>query len=137
MTNEILYFGLWQSMEQIESGLENLSVPQQVKAFKAQIRFRDKVFNQKCKDQEVMKFSKVVNGKRVAKSVEEFKLSVTTLVEEALSVIPANSESNATELFVGKKVQHKFQTDDGEQWFEGKVISQVHQGLGVKLFILF
>ena len=124
MTNEIIYFGLWQSETEVDQKLLLISSKsEKEKALKAQIRFREKVLEQKM-DKSLSCFSHKINDKRVPLSVDNLRDNVKQLIINAFT-LPSTSARNAPTslpVLVGKQVQHKF---DNGVWYNGKVISQV------------
>lgn len=124
ITNEIIYYGLWQSTEQVDSMLETIkSKSEKVKALKAQMRFRREIFKQNSGDSAVFRFSKKENGGNVLLSVTELTENVKALVGHALN-LPA-AASPETQIIVGRRVRHLFTTDGHDVWYTGKVVSQV------------
>ena len=72
----------------------------------------------------VFNFSKSHAGKsRKALYVNELKEHLKVLVRQA--VVKDKESDIARHLLVGKRVKHRFNTDDGEKWYTGKVISQI------------
>lgn len=124
ITTEIIYFGLWQSADQVDSALHTIkSKTEKLKALKAQLRFRKEVFKQHQDDTSIYNFSKKVNGRTVMLTVEEMTANVKTLVAHALH-IPSTS-SPEMQVIVGRRVRHKLKTDGEDVWYFGRVISQV------------
>ena len=84
-SNDMMYFGLWQTVEQVENRLSEIETKkEQEEALKAQLRFRKNVFKQKYEGSEnVHSFSKVINDKRVSLSINELKQNVLCLLRKA------------------------------------------------------
>lgn len=121
-TTDMLYYGLWQTKEQMESELSKISSKtEKEEALKVQLRFRKDVFKQVCDKDNVYAFSKLINGKRVNLSVEELKLNVLCLIEHSYKTPPPEQPH----ILVGKKVEHKWIEDNIPKWYKGTVISQV------------
>ncbi|KAH3871091.1 hypothetical protein DPMN_034285 [Dreissena polymorpha] len=126
-TADMQFFGLYQSVEQIDSELNLIkSIKEKEEALKAQLRFRKNVFKQKA-DPDVFAFSKVIDGKRVNLSVEELRANVYKLVRGAFDIQKPGPGGDANgSLLVGKRVKQKFLDDRGNEfWSLGNVISQV------------
>ncbi len=121
-TSDIVLYGLWQQQKQVGDELRLIqTVNEQVKALKAQLNFRRYVFKQ-AGDKSVFAFSKRVKGKTVQLSVDELAINLKTLVRAALE---DTSTEPCENVLVGRKVKHLFDVDDGKEWFNGSVISQV------------
>ena len=124
ITNSVIFYGLWQSEEQVDNMV--LALPtksEKVKALKAQLRFRKEIFQQMPADSSIYKFSKKQHGKTVQLSVEELKENVKALVTHAFTL--PNIPLSENTVIVGKRVRHKFTNEDGDVWYTGRVISQV------------
>ena len=112
------------NVEQLQSKTDKM------KGLKAQMRFREKVLQQKASDRDHYLFSKSIassdNGKkrRIECSVDELVAKVKMLVEESFTL--PNVPNEGTTLLLGKLVKHKFQEKKGRhKWYDGKVLSQV------------
>lgn len=80
----MLFYGLWQSAEQVENELGKISSKKEKEdALKVQLRFRKNVFKQIGDKENVYMFSKVENGKRAPLNVDELKMNVLYLIENA------------------------------------------------------
>ena len=120
----MLESGLWQTNEQIITGLASLkSKTAKLKALKCQLYFRKKVLQQTYPDKTV--FQATVQGK---------KLSVDEMTHNLLKLLSTGSESDtptqppkdseATDL-VGKRICHRWLVADDEEWFTGHIMSVV------------
>ncbi|CAC5376848.1 unnamed protein product [Mytilus coruscus] len=117
-TNDILFFGLWQSREDITLKLEEIpSNAEKKKALKSQLNFRKNVLLQKS-DKSYFLFS----SKKIQKTIPELTEQLCKLVDESKSVATVESSSSSqVSLLVGKTIRHKFT----EGTFIGNVISVV------------
>ena len=62
-TNDIIYYGLWQSKERLETALEEITEEREKRiAIQAQLRFRQKMMKQKHEQKDIFRFS--AKGKR-------------------------------------------------------------------------
>ena len=124
LTEALLESGLWQTNEQIITGLASLkSKTAKLKALKCQLDFRKKVLQQTYPDKTV--FQATVQGK---------KLSVDEMTHNLLKLLSTGSESDtptqppkdseATDL-VGKRICHRWLVADDEEWFTGHIMSVV------------
>jgi len=118
MTNDILYFGLWQSENDIINHLSEITSSAEKKtAVKAQITFRKKVLRQVPSNTSLFTFS---SGKKT-KSQEELKMNLLTLINEARTGCTTEKHMSTKPLLVDKYIKHKF--DDS--WYIGHVLSVV------------
>ena len=100
-TNDILFFGLWQSREDVKLRLEEIdSATEKKKALKSQLNFRKNVLLQKTTDQSLFLFS----SKKKQKTVVELTEQLCKLVDAAKSVeiIESVDSSSKIPLLVGK-----------------------------------
>ena len=108
-TADMLFYGLWQNVAQMESELEKInSKKEKEEALKVQLRFRKNVFNQKCEIPNVYVFSKLIEGKRVPLTVNELKDNVASLIENAYQVPPPEQ----SHMLVGKHIEHRWIEND-------------------------
>ena len=125
-TKDILFHGLWQSELEIENMLKSYERKgDKIEALKAQLKFRKDVLQQIPNNKTVFNFSKSEEGKTLRKSldVDELKENLKKLVKQA---VVKDSESDIERhILVGKRVKHRFSTDEGDKWYTRKVISQV------------
>jgi len=130
-TYKIIYYGLWQSETDVDTLLRNIDgIKEKKDAVKTQLNFRKYVLKQnspKDGNENVFSFSeKAPNGKTRQLSIEELTTKVKKLVRHSFTIPMNQPEDDAdTPILVGKMVKHKFVIDGNEQWWRGKVISQV------------
>ncbi|KAK3103507.1 hypothetical protein FSP39_019719 [Pinctada imbricata] len=118
MTNDILFFGLWQSEEEMTQQLQEIKrKTEKVKAVKAQLTFRKTVLHQTTLNKSLFQFS---FGKK-AKSLDELKANLKVLIDEARKGSTSETKSKKTPLLVLKRIKHKFEND----WYYGEVVSVV------------
>jgi hypothetical protein len=125
MTNGVCYYGLWQSVEQVNEGLSRLPTENQKKeGLKAQLRFRQTVLKQKVADRKVFNFTKKSERGtgRQPLSVEEMKDNVVQLIRGCLDTPTTERERQDAPLLVGKRVEHTFENN---MKYTGNVISVV------------
>ena len=127
-SNDIIYWGLLQSEEEVEEALERLSHSEKVALLKAQLKFRKNVLEQKPSEADLFNITVMEDSgttrKRRNLSADELAQNVKQLIRESLSMEPAEREESGTSL-VRKKVKHRFNTEEGEKWWSGSVVSQV------------
>lgn len=59
ITNDVCYYGLWQSPEQVDEGMGKINNEKElIKALQAQLKFRKNVLKQKHKDSKIFNLSK-------------------------------------------------------------------------------
>lgn len=118
------FFGLWQTEADVDSALGEIkSETERKEALKAQLNFRKNVLKQippKLGYEDVFLFSK----KKQTFSVEKLKENVKKLVRHAFTIQPETS-TEVIPILTGKTVKHLFLENGEENWFTGKVISQV------------
>ncbi len=79
--NSILFWGLMQTEDQVEKGLEGMSKSEQTDCLKAQLRFRKNVLEQKSTDSKIFNFSVQDSDKtRRQLTVSELKDNVLKLI---------------------------------------------------------
>ena len=72
LTNEIIYYGLRQSYDQVDSALEKIPTEcEKIKALKVQLHFRQRVLEHTSPDKTVYNITIVENNKRRAFSAAE------------------------------------------------------------------
>jgi hypothetical protein len=110
ISSKMIEYGLWQSVTEVEEQVASYPLMKdKVDGLKAQLRFRQKVLDQKSEQPTVYNFTKLVGGKRQALSVDELVQNVKLLVQEA-----AAEPSSNLDLLVSRRVRHKF-VEDGEE----------------------
>ena len=125
MTNDIVYFGLWQSENEVDLRLASIPTKtEKEKALKTQLRFREKVLQQKM-EKSVFAFSRKENDKRIFLNIDELANNVKILIRHAFT-LPSTSASTSYDasvpVLIGKQVLHKFANNT---WYKGNIISQV------------
>ena len=114
--NDIQFFGLWQTCEQVDEMVNDMkSSKEKRKALKSQLQFR-KVMLQQAADPKLFLFS--TNKKQ--KTIPELVKDVKTLIEMSLNITATGPSA-----LVGKKIIHTFETEGTRTSFPGKVISVV------------
>ncbi|CAC5359984.1 unnamed protein product [Mytilus coruscus] len=97
-TNDILFFGLWQSREDIKLKLEEIpSNAEKKKALKSQLNFRKNVFFTKS-DKSYFLFS----SKKIQKTIPELTEQLCKLVDESKSVATIESSSSSSFHFLSE-----------------------------------
>ncbi len=131
-TSDIIFWGLWQSEEQVTNSLLTItSIGDKVKALKAQLHFRQNILQQKPSDpalKDVYAMSKVgETGRRISLRYQELAENVCRLIRHSYSLdaVMPRDEAPDVPLLVGKRVGHRFLVQGREIWYRGKVISQV------------
>ncbi|CAG2201012.1 unnamed protein product [Mytilus edulis] len=83
------------------------------------------VLNQIPDDKSVFNFTKTKEGTKSRKNltVEELITNLKMLVRQ--SIVRDNLDESDKHVLVGKRVKHRFDTNGEDQWYTGKVISQV------------
>ena len=121
LSHEIMQYGLWQTAEDIRSGLaRQKSKGMKIKALKAQLNFRKRVLEQTHENKEIFHITK--HGKR---------LSVTELVDNLKKLLSMHPLQDSTVSsphldLVGKRIRHKWVDEDGkEEWYCGCILSSV------------
>ena len=125
LTNDIVYFGLWQSENEVDLCLASIPTKtEKEKALKTQLRFREKVLQQKMV-KSVFAFSCRENDKRIFLSIDELANNVKILVRQAFTLPSTSASANddaSVPVLIGKQVLHKFANNT---WYKGNIISQV------------
>ena len=126
-TNEILTWGLWQSVEDVDFHLSLYKFKKdKIAAIKAQLNFRNNVLHQKPRDMNnVYAITKMQDDKRVNLSVEELTENVKKLVRHALSKPSDQEDNNGGLVLIGRDIRMKFEKEVGSEWVNGHVISKV------------
>lgn len=130
-TTNMIDFGLWQTVSQVDEQLQSYSSNhEKIAGLKAQINFRQFVLKQGA-DKEYYKLSKVEHGKRKLLTVPELANNVKKLVQSASESVN-NSSTDGQNILVNRRVKLKFKGDTESSelvWYTGKVISQVQTKL--------
>ena len=88
-TNDVIYWGLWQTVEQIDDSLKNIkSDSEKIEGLKAQLRFRKNVLKQEYSDKSVYNFSvkSDTSSKRENLKWEELRNNLKKLVQNSYSL---------------------------------------------------
>lgn len=78
-TNDILFWGLCRSVEQVDTMLNTMNDKEKLEALKSQIRFRKNILLQSTDDKKIFNLSKTVNKKRKELSLKEMSDNVQKL----------------------------------------------------------
>ena len=117
ITSEIINFGLWQSVAEIDSCLEGIkSETQKRAALKAQLRFRKTVLQQEAPDS-VYRFSSKERGGQFHSQL--LRDNLVKLIHVA------NDKETSPSPLTGKVVKHRFEANGKQKIYKGRVISQV------------
>ena len=123
ITNNVCFYGLWQSPLQVDEGLGRMPENEQRKALESQLKFRKTVLKQRHSETKIFNFSrKNERGKYEKFSLAELKENVLTLIKDTLKEITTEKNQTNIPLFVGKNIEHLF--SDGVKYC-GHVISVV------------
>lgn len=115
VTSEMLDYGLWQSIIQIDSCLDGIkSETQKKKALKAQLRFRKVVLEQESDS--AYKFSSKERGQFDSSALRD---NLVTLIHDA------DAKETPSSSLTGKIINHRFETNGKYKFYKGRVISQV------------
>ena len=118
---DILYFGLYQTEEQLEEGLDNIaSVGEKTDALKAQLRFRETILNQNetVEDQKLFRFSGYDKEAKKSKVFKwpQLKENCKKLINQAFKIPTSNLETDRAKIYMKKKVSHELleKVDEGD-----------------------
>ena len=134
LAKEVEKVGLWITMDDIDNGLESMcKKADKLKALKTQIKFRQKVLGQSHSDNTLFKFShggKPHSIDRLKQNLlhllsvcdeNEHPTTITTLSNR--DTLPLHEDIILQpELFVGRRIKHRFEVDAKLVWFEGSVL---------------
>lgn len=106
-TNDILYWGLWQTIEQVENILKPMKEKDKVEALNAQLRFRKNILQQRTSNSEVFNFTKSESGGKRRRNLTSKELTdnVKKLVQESFSIV-SESQDKGVDL-VGRNIDLK------------------------------
>ncbi len=122
LTDKIVYYGLWQTEEQVVNTLRELPTKKEKReALKAQIQFRKTVLKQEAQDKTVFNLSGREGYRSVPFTIQKLTDNLLQLVRASLEGTQEEAPAPDVPLLVGKKVRHTF--EDGP--YEGQVISVV------------
>lgn len=102
--NDILYWGLWQTIDQVENILKPMKEKDKVEALKAQLRFRKNILQQRTSNSEVFNFTKSESGGKRRRNLTSKELAdnVKKLVQEFVSIV-SESQDKGVDL-VGRNI---------------------------------
>ena len=127
LTEEIVYFGLWQTSERVDSSLEEIdTIKEKVRALKSQLHFRQKMLEQEPSVKSLYFFTTLdeITKKRRNLTVAELSFNLKVLLNEAVHRSVPEEES-CPALLVVKHVTHHFSTEGVQRSYAGLVISRV------------
>lgn len=106
-TNDILYWGLWQTIDQVENILKPMKEKDKVEALNAQLRFRKNILQQRTSNSEVFNFTKSESGGKRRRNLTSKELAdnVKKLVQEFFSIV-SESQDKGVDL-VGRNIDLK------------------------------
>lgn len=124
-TQDMIEFSLWQTECEVDNQVKSYETKSmQLKALKAQLRFRHHVLQQEPDNKAVFNFTKLEDGKRRNLTIDELSDNVKQLVKNAQ--VKDQDQGGHRHVLVGRRVRHRFDTGNGVlNWYNGKVISQV------------
>lgn len=110
MTNDICFFGVWQSEKQVDEGVSRLKDDKEiVKAMQAQLKFRKKFLKQKPRNKKLFNFSTKSDGGKYKKlTIPELRTNLLELIKSTLIGETTENEVVGIPLLVGKTVDQKF-----------------------------
>ena len=115
-SKKIIYFSLWQSEGEVESGLNEVSSKtQKLEALKAQLNFRRYVLKQNPKEN-CYQLSTAESGVKWKLTVDEIKANVIKLVNHAFTIQPVNDSTEDQPILTGKMVEDCFGEDGENKW---------------------
>ena len=121
MTADIVYYGLWQSAEQVKVSIGQIkSKTEKMDGLKAQLRFRQHILQQEA-DAKLYRHSEKDGDGRRNLTVEEMTSNLLSLIHHSTRQ-PGPSH---TPFLIGKRVRHLFGEGEARQPNEGKIISTV------------
>jgi hypothetical protein len=123
LTDEIIYYGLWQAPSRVDREMkELLTVTQKTKALTVQLKFRKLVLQQTHEDPTIFNTS-VINKQKV--TLAQLINNVKCLIVDASHQPSQQLESHDIPPLVGKDIRHYFETDGVKTSYEGHVINTV------------
>ncbi len=122
LTSDIIYYGLWQSIHQMESALIEIDDDTEcMEAIKKQLQFRKTVLEQVA-DKTLFQVGSKGGGPKYKKfTLDELKRNLSTLITMSLRGPTLEEEIQGKPLLVGKHVRHTFE----EGVWKGYVIGTV------------
>ena len=123
ITSDMIQYGLWQSVEDIDSHLRLAkSETQKKEALKTQLRFRKTVLQQVYPvNKDVYKFSKKGEGQFNSAKLTSHLIQLINATHHA----SPSSNSTSEPVLVGKSIDHQFIEDGQIVQYSGRVVSQV------------
>ena len=123
ITSDMIQYGLWQSVEDIDSHLRLAkSQTQKREALKTQLRFRKTVLQQVYPaNKDVYKFSKKGEGQFNSVKLTSHLIQLINATHHA----SPSSNSTSEPVLVGKSINHQFIEDGQIVQYSGRVVSQV------------
>lgn len=104
--NDILYWGLWQTIDQVENILKPMKEKDKVEALNAQPRFRKNILQQRTSNSEVFNFTKSESGGKRRRNLTSKELTMLKkLVQESFSIV-SESQDKGVDL-VGRNIDLK------------------------------
>lgn len=104
--NDILYWGLWQTIDQVENILKPMKEKDKVETLKAQLRFRKNILQQRTSNSEVFNFTKSESGGKRRRNLTSKELTMLKkLVQESFSIV-SESQDKGVDL-VGRNIDLK------------------------------
>lgn len=104
--NDILYWGLWQTIDQVENILKPMMEKDKVEALNAQPRFRKNILQQRTSNSEVFNFTKSESGGKRRRNLTSKELTMLKkLVQESFSIV-SESQDKGVDL-VGRNIDLK------------------------------
>lgn len=128
LTNDVLYYGLLQSENQVNDLLRSgeISHGAKIEALKAQLHFRKDVLGQKASDSKLYNVTVQVGPKKRRNlSAKELGVNIIKLIEEAMeSARMQTEEEEGNPRLLKKRIQHCFDVDGEKRWYTGTVVSK-------------
>lgn len=98
LTSDICYYRLWQSLEDIDKFLSEISTEKEKKtALKAKLNFRKKVLKQHSPEKDIYLFSYVLDGKTKQCSAQQLAGKLKTLVLASHNIPPPEHQDENTD----------------------------------------
>lgn len=120
LTEHIIQMGLWQTIEQVEAGLQKCkSKTAKINAIKTQIGFRKKILDQTHPNKLVFQSSH-----------QGHKFTLAEMKENLLSLLKPEARATQEQQtvpkdLIGKRISHRWLVDGEEEWFDGTVLGVV------------
>ena len=131
VTNDILYYSLFQSEKQVNDFVESdISTKDKIEALKAQLNFRDEVLHQEPSDSKLYNVTKAIGPKkRKNLTVPELAENVKKLIAEGQDIERGMEKETEEEVprLIQKQIQHCFMVDGQKKWYSGTVVSKARK----------